>query len=91
MEKQNQVKRTLEQPSSMEAIRAILARNEHANRSSLVQAVCSTFGLLDSRGGAQFGGCSKALRELERAGHFVLPASTRPNVKGPRGPRRLGA
>ena len=91
MEKQNQVKRTLEQPSSMEAIRAILARNEHANRSSLVRCVCSTFGLLDSRGDAQFGGCSKALRELERAGHFVLPASSRPNVKGPKGPRRLEA
>ena len=91
MEKQNQVKRTLEQPASMEAIRAILARNEHANRSSLVKAVCGTFGLLDSRGGPQFGGCSKALRELERAGHFVLPASTRPNVKGPKAPRRLDA
>ena len=91
MEKQNQVKRTLEQPASMDAIRAILARNEHTNRSSLVKAVCGTFGLLDSRGAPQVSGCSKALRELERAGHFVLPASTRPNVCGPRGPRRLGA
>ena len=91
MEKQNQVKRTLEQPSSMDAIRAILARNEHTNRASLVRCVCGTFGLLDSRGGPQIGGCSKALRELERAGHFVLPASTRPNVTGPKGPRRLDA
>ena len=91
MEKQNQVKRTLEQPSSMDAIRAILARNEHTNRASLVRCVCDTFGLLDSRGGPQIGGCSKALRELERAGHCVLPASTRPNVRGPKGPRRLDA
>ena len=91
METQNQVKRTLEQPASIEAIRAILARSEQANRSSLVRTVCGTFGLLDGRGGPQIGGCSKALRELERAGHFVLPASTRPNVKGPKGPRRLDA
>ena len=91
MEKPNQVKRTLEQPSSMDAIRASLARNEHTNRASLVRCVCDTFGLLDSRGGPQIGGCSKALRELERAGHCVLPASTRPNVRGPKGPRRLDA
>ena len=74
MEKQNQVKRTLEQPASMEAIRAILARNECSKRSALVKAVCRGFGFLESRGGPQIGGCSKALRELERAGHFVLPA-----------------
>ena len=87
MEKQNQVKRTLEQPASMEAIRAILARNECSKRSALVKAVCRGFGFLESRGGPQIGGCSKALRELERAGHFVLPVPTRPNVTGPKGPR----
>ena len=68
----------------MAAIRAILARNEHANRSSLVKAVCGTFGLLDSRGGPQISGCSKALRELERAGHFVLPASPAPTSMAPK-------
>jgi len=80
MEKQNQTKHTLTQPSSMEAIRAMLARNEHVNRSALADAVCRSFGFLDSRGGPQTGGCSKALRELERAGDFVLPASPRPDA-----------
>ena len=89
MEKQNQIKDTLAQPASVDTIRAILAGNEHSNRSALAKAVCHSFGFLDSRGGAQIGGCSKALRELERAGHFALPASTRPHVKGPKGPRRL--
>ena len=35
--------------------------------------MCGHFGFLDARSRAQTAGCVKALRELERAGHFVLP------------------
>lgn len=51
-----------------------MADGSHASRSSLAQAACGRFGFFDARGHAQSAGCIKALRELERAGHFVLPA-----------------
>lgn len=73
MQTQNQIKRTLERPDSIESIRGLLGRNEHAHRVALAGAVCRHFGFLDSRGATQIAGCAKALRELERAGHFVLP------------------
>ena len=91
MIKQNQIKRTLEQPGSIATVQGILSRREHASRCALADAVCRDFGFHDSRGATQNAGCAKALRELERAGHFVLPAPTRPNVTGPKGPRRLDA
>lgn len=74
MEEQNQIKRTLATPESIELIRRLLADGTHANRSSLAQATCDHFGFLDARGRAQTAGCVKALRELERTGHFTLPA-----------------
>jgi hypothetical protein len=67
MDKQNQIKRTLGQPGSIEAIRRLLADGEHASRSSLAEATCQHFGFLDARLRTQTAGCVKALRELERA------------------------
>src|SRR5439155_10978762 len=40
------------------------------------ESVCRQFGFVDARQRTQTAGCVKALRELERAGHFVLPAAT---------------
>ena len=77
MEKQNDIKRTLAQRGAIEIVRRLLDDDEHANRSSLARAVCQHFGFLDARRRAQTAGCVKALRELERAGHFVLPVATR--------------
>jgi hypothetical protein len=82
MERQHQIKRTLATPESIEAIRRLLADGTHADRTALVQATCKHFGFVDARGREQTAGCVKALRELEHAGHFVLPAA------GPRGRRR---
>lgn len=82
MERQHQIKRTLSTPESIEVIRRLLAGGMHAKRSALVHATCSHFGFADARGRAQTAGCVKALRELEQAGHFALPAA------GPRGRRR---
>jgi hypothetical protein len=85
MQQQNQIKRTLAQPESIEVIRSQLASNTHNNRSSLSKALCQHFNFSDARGHHQIGGCNKALRELERAGHFTLPVSRMPKtVKSPR-------
>jgi hypothetical protein len=92
MEQQHQIKRTLSTPESIAVIRRLLADHTHANRSSLARATCEHFGFVDARGRAQSAGCVKALRELERAGHFVLPAAgPTGNRKGPaKSARRLG-
>ena len=89
MNAQNGIKRTLKQVASIEVIRELLAHTEHKNRSSVAESVCRHFGFLDARQRTQTGGCVKALRELERAGHFVLPAVTR-KVRAASTPRRLG-
>lgn len=81
MERQHQIKRTLAAPEAIDAVQRLLAGGVHASRSALVHATCSHFGFVDALGRAQTAGCVKALRELEQAGHFVLPAA------GPRGRR----
>ena len=93
MQTQNQIKRTLARPDSLESIRALLTCHERAHRSALSDIVCRHFGFIDSRGETQVSGCAKALRELERAGHFVLPIGhdrdpARPRKR--RTPRGLG-
>jgi hypothetical protein len=89
MNAQSGIKRTLKQVASIEVIRELLAHTEHKNRSSVAESVCRHFGFLDARQRTQTGGCVKALRELERAGHFVLPTVTR-KVRAASTPRRLG-
>lgn len=90
MEKQHQIKRTLAQSDAIEAICSLLDSRADSTRSAFVGAVCGHFGFVDARGKAQTSGCIKALRELERGGHFVLPsARPRVSVEGRR-PRRLG-
>lgn len=93
MIKQNQIKRTLELPESIAVVRGVLSRTQHASRGAFADAVCQDFGFLDSRGATQNAGCAKALRELERAGHFVLPAGHERDAARPRKrrtPRGLG-
>lgn len=87
MERQHQIKRTLAAPEAIDAVQRLLADGVHTSRSALVHATCSHFGFVDARGRAQTAGCVKALRELELAGHFTLPAA------GPRGrrPGQLGS
>ena len=87
MHQQNQIKRTLAQPESLAVVHSELASNVHRNRASLSRALCQHFNFSDARGHHQIGGCNKALRELERAGHFVLPVSIMPRTN--KSPRRL--
>ncbi len=89
MNAQNQIKRTLEQPAAIETIRATLAGGDVENRSRLADALCEQFGFHDPRGHLQRAGCLRALRELEQAGHFQLPASRLRAVFKAREPRRL--
>ena len=91
MEVQSQIKRTLSEQNSIEIIRGFLSEDVDACRSTFADAVCRRFGFYDARGGVQRSGCIKALRELERAGHFALPAAGARGAKGARSARRLEA
>ena len=84
---QNQIKRTLSEPSNIEYIRNLLMCEEIPHRTDLAARACEQFEFHDPRGQAQISGCLKALRELECAGHFTLPAA---RIKpGPKTPSRL--
>ena len=90
MEIQNQIKRTLSEHGSIEIIRRLLSHDDYQYRSSFADMVCEHFGFHDTRGRVQRSGCIKALRELERLGHFTLPAPSAMGAKGAKSPRRLG-
>ena len=89
MNTQNQIKRTLEQPAAIETIGATLASGDVENRTRLADRLCEHFNLRDPRGHLQRAGCLRALRELERAGHFELPATRWRAIFKARTPRRL--
>ena len=91
MEKQNQIKRTLALPASIETIHDLLENKELNNRTRLARRVCEEFKFYDTRGQVQISGCLKALRELEAAGHFSLPALSMQSghKPGQKSPRRL--
>ena len=86
---QNQIKRTLSEPSNIEYIRNLLKSKETSHRTDLATRVCEQFEFHDTRGQVQISGCLKALRELESAGHFTLPAARK--KPGPKSPRRLSS
>ena len=87
MNTQNQIKRTLSQPAAIEYVAGLLNVNEFIHRSELADFLCEQFGFYDARGQEQRDGCLKALRELEAAGHFTLPAARAKT--GPNTPKRL--
>jgi hypothetical protein len=87
MNTQNQIKRTLSHPETIEYLSELLNNNPFIHRSELAEAVCEQFGFYDTRGKKQLSGCVKALRKLEAAGHFLLPAPC--GKGGNNSPRRL--
>ena len=87
MHQQNQIKRTLALPKSIDVVRTLLNSQAHKNRASLSRTVCQHFNFHDARGRPQIGVCVKALRQLERVGHFILPAQSKATVL--KSPRRL--
>lgn len=88
MNVQNQIKRALSRPESIEYVRGLLEEDEECfTRTELAEVVCEEFGFQDPRGQNQLGGCLKGLRELEAKGWFQLPT---PDIqKGGPTPRRL--
>src|SRR2546425_12596630 len=87
MELQNQIKRTLSTPEAIESVRRLLEDESVSSRIELAELVCEEFGFQDPRGENQWGGCLKALREVEAQGEFQLPPHRREKVR--RSPRRL--
>ena len=85
---QNQIKRTLRKPESIEYVRGLLESNTVTNRSELATRVCDKFNFHDARGCTQVASCLKALRELECGGHFSLPSARTYRRRTP-SPRRL--
>jgi len=88
METQNQIKRTLSDPDAIDSVRRLVDESRDMARTKLAEQVCLHFGFLDPRGNTQCSGCLKALRELERQGHFVLPPE-RSRARKARSPTRL--
>jgi hypothetical protein len=88
MNTQNLIKRKLARPESITAIRQILETEDGLSRSAIAERVCEHLELSNARGRPQRAGCLKALRELERAGHFLLPTARRCPKHG--SPKRLG-
>jgi hypothetical protein len=86
-QKQNQIKRVLTAPAGIEYVGRLLEEQQIPHRTALAARVCDHFGFHDTRGQQQRAGCLKALRELEAAGHYVLPAAGRSHRHG--SPRRL--
>lgn len=87
MNRQNLIKRQLAQPGNIELVRGLLDNNTFSHRSELAQYLCEQFEFYDTRGQKQQSGCLKALRELEAAGHFVLPPAR--TSKSHSSPQRL--
>ena len=85
MNTQNQVKRTLSRPKTINYVRELLLGNQFINRTGLADFLCEKFRFYDGRGKKQRGSCLKALRQLEADGRFALPAACmKPGVKSPR-------
>lgn len=85
---QNQIKRTLSTPANVEYIRHLLENEDILHRTDLATRVCKQFEFYDARGQIQISGCVKALRQLEKAGHIILPRVER-REQARKSPRRL--
>ena len=70
---QNQIKRTLSHPAAISSVAGLLDGGEFIHLTELAEFLCEEWRFEDARCDLQLGGCVKALRELEAAGHFTLP------------------
>jgi len=87
METQSQIKRKLSQTESIEYVCKLLEDSEYKFLINLADEICHHFNFFNFRGIVQRSGCMKALRELEKEGHFILPKPPRKSEK--KTPRRL--
>ena len=70
---QNQIKRALSKPETIEYVGHLLEEDEFFSRTELADFLCEEFGFQDPGGQNQRAGCLKGLRELEAKGWFQLP------------------
>ena len=84
---QNLIKDTLGLSENLERVRLFLDEEAPPNRTALASQVCDWYGFLDHRGQRQISTCLKALRDLEREGHFTLPPPSFKQAQS--SPRRL--
>ncbi len=89
MNKQSQIKSRLSQPEAIEQIQSHLEQIENTGRTQLSKELCDHFDFFDPKGNHQIAGCLKALRELEKDGWFILPASKNTGAGKQMRPRRL--
>ncbi len=91
MKTQNQIKRTLSEETSILYLTDLLNSQTFSNRAELIKEVCGKFNFYNPRGQAQLAGCAKALRNLEDAGHFILPAVNHRKATVKKSPQRLNS
>ncbi|VAW37411.1 hypothetical protein MNBD_GAMMA01-1012 [hydrothermal vent metagenome] len=77
MKIQKQIKRTLSEPRSISYLKDLLANKIFSSRVELAKEVCGKFKFYNPKGQPQISSCTKALRNLDAAGHIKLPISTR--------------
>jgi hypothetical protein len=88
------IKQRLAQPDTIALVRQLLGAKPAPTRTQLTQQLCRHLDLRDPKGDWQIATTAKALRELEAAGHWTLPAPRlqRPFVHAPaRLPQRVAA
>jgi hypothetical protein len=83
------IKEALAEPAGLAQVRRRLRSKPPPGRNQLAVSLCQQLGFRNSRGRLQDTSCLAALRELEREGHFELPAPRRARLLSERRPRRL--
>jgi hypothetical protein len=71
------IKQRLAQPDTVALVRQLLGAKPAPSRTQLTQQLCRRLDLRDPKGDWQLATTAKALRELEAAGHWSLPAPRR--------------
>ena len=78
---QNQIKRTLSTAANIETIRQLLESEDILHRTDVALRACQQFNFYDARGQLQVSSCAKALRQLENAGHIILPGVSKKRAR----------
>ncbi|MDQ6955187.1 MAG: hypothetical protein Q9M20_07055, partial [Mariprofundaceae bacterium] len=73
MQIQNNIKQKLLEADSIRIVRHMICDNPSSNRSEISRLVCEHFGFYNAKDKPQQSGCLKALRELEKPEHYILP------------------
>ena len=84
------IREALSTPERLAMVREEFLTDGACSRTRVAADLCDRLGFRDARGKPRVGSCLKALRDLEQAGRFVLPARLL-DINGSWKPRRLPA